>query len=346
MSMEAMLDSYYANSALQATCQIVGNKILRNMALAYQDVGPKKDLKFARIAEFGCSGGSNSYEPMNSVISVLSNGSPGICAECILEDLPSNPWHQVMETAPRLSRELDNNVQVLCAGTSFYDRVCGEATVDLAYSYVSVHFISDAPPLTAHILMHESGADEKRAWEAQAAGDWEKFLALRARELKKGGKMLLSTMSRDDAGYSWKQSSHLMWECVKRAAARGLITKQEEETLCIPACLRSESEIMAPFAASGKIGSLFAVDSLEFARTEVEGERELPAHVLAPLIRKRVESVWGGMFLAQLRRLGRSDASARSAMNDVWDAFEGEILQDPMQGWLDMRCFYLQVTRK
>jgi serine/threonine protein kinase len=39
-------------------------------------------------------------------------------------------------------------------------------------------------------------------WIAQAARDWETFLLLRARELKPGGKMMISTMSRDDSGYS------------------------------------------------------------------------------------------------------------------------------------------------
>ena len=346
MHMEAMLDTYNANSALQATCQIVGNQMLTKMALAYRESKLQEELKFVRIAEFGCSGGRNSYEPMRSTITELANGSSVMRAECILEDLPSNPWHQVMESAPRFAGEFDGNVQVLCAGTSFYDPVCGEATVDLAYSYVAVHFLSSSPSMTSHVMMHECSSDEKKAWEAQAASDWERLLLLRARELKKGGKMLLSTMSRDDAGYSWKQFSHLVWDCVKQAASRGLLTKQEEEALCIPACLRSEAEIMAPFAAGGKVGSLFAVDMLEFARTDVKGERELPAQTLAPLIRKRIEAVWGGMFLAQLRRLGRSDASAASAMREVWDSFEATISHDPTQGWLDMRCFYLQVTRK
>jgi hypothetical protein len=103
---------------------------------------------------------------------------------------------------------------------------------------------------------------------------------------------------------------------------------------------------LAPFACSGHIGSLFAVDSLKFAQTEVEGEREQPTSTLAPLIRRRIQSVWGGMFLTQLRQLGRSEAAASAAMQEVWDGFEAMVSQDTAQGWLDMRCFYLLLTRK
>jgi hypothetical protein len=51
------------------------------------------------------------------------------------------------------------------------------------------------------------------------------------------------------------------------------------------------------------------------------------------------------MFRTQLGRLGRSAASAREAMGDVWDLFEDAVGQDTSRGWLDMRSFYLQLTR-
>lgn len=341
-----MLETYNDNSALQETCQTVGNAKLERMAIAYRNGAASDELKGVRIADYGCSGGRNSYEPIRTMISALANGGPGISAECILEDLPTNAWDQVMGVTQRLNRAFDGNVQILCAGTSFYDPVCGAGTLDLAYSFVSVHFLSAAPPVGSHVMLHEGTPEERAAGEAQAARDWERLLLLRARELKKGGKMMLTTMSRDDAGYSWQQFSHLVWDSMREARARGTLTGQELEVLCIPACLRSEPELMAPFCSGSELGSLFAVDSLEFARTEVPGEREMPADTLAPHIRRRVEAVWGGMFLTQLRRLGRNPESASNAMREVWDAFEEKLLPDTSRGWLDMRCFYLQVTRR
>jgi hypothetical protein len=344
--MESMLDSYNDNSALQATCQTVGNPLLARMATTYGAGKSKEALQVVRIAEYGCSGGRNSYAPMHTMISALRSRSPALRAECVLEDLPSNSWHQVMEEAPRLTAAFEGRVQVLCAGTSFYNQICGDASLDLAYSYVSAHFLSEALPLVSHVLMHESAAAERTAWEAQAARDWENFLVLRARELKKGGKILISTMSRDSSGYSWKEFSHLVWDSIQRVCSRGSLTKRETEALCIPACLRSEAEIMAPFVSSSLVSSLFVVESLQFSRSEVEAESNLPVRVLAPLVRGRVEAVWGGMFLAQLGRLGRSTESSREVMKEVWDLFEEGIAQDTTRGWLDMRSFYLQLTRK
>jgi hypothetical protein len=344
--MEPMLDSYNENSALQGTCQIVGNPVLARMAASYAASRSTEAMPVARIAEYGCSGGRNSYAPMHTMISALHRQSSGVRVECVLEDLPSNPWHQVMEEAPRLTATFGGQVQVLCAGTSFYNQVCADASLDLAYSYVAAHFLSAARPLTSHVMMHEATPAERAAWEAQAARDWEDFLLLRARELKKGGKILISTMSRDSSGYSWKQFSHIVWDSIRQVRSRGSLAKQEAEALCIPASLRSEAEIMAPFASTSALGSLFAVDSLQFSRTEVDGERDLPASILAPLVRRRVESVWGGMFLTQLGRLGRTAASSIGIMREVWDRFEERIAQDTARGWLDMQSFYLQLTRK
>lgn len=346
MSMEPMLDSYNDNSTLQATCQRVGNPILASMATSYAEGKPESELKFVRIAEYGCSSGRNSYEPMQMVLSALRNKSPNLRAECVLEDLPSNPWHQVMEEAPRLAAAFGSDVHTLCAGTSFYSQVCGDESLDLAYSYVAAHFLSDTRPLASHVLMHESAPEERAAWEAHAARDWENFLLLRARELKKGGRMMISTMSRDSFGYSWQRFSHLVWDSIRDLCSKGALAKREAESLCIPACLRSEAEIMAPFTSNRLVSTSFEVNSLELSQTEVEGERNLPANVLAKVIRRRVQAVWGGMFLTQLARLGRSASSARSVTGEIWDLFEEAISKDTALGWLDMRSFYLEVTRK
>jgi hypothetical protein len=303
MRMEPMLDTYNDNSALQATCQAVGNPMLAHMATTYGAGVPRESSSVVRLAEYGCSGGRNSYAPMHTMISVLRSQSPGVRAECVLEDLPSNTWHQVMEQAPRLAAAFAGGVRVLCTGTSFYNQVCGDASLDLAYSYVSAHFLSDSLPLASHVMMHESAPAERTAWEAGAARDWENFLRLRARELKKGGKLIISTMSRDGSGYSWKEFSHLVWDSLQRACSRRALAKREVETLSIPACLRSEAEIMAPFSSSS-------------------------------LVRRRVEAVWGGMFLTQLGRLGRSATSSRKVMGEVWDLFEeGSRAIRPADGW-------------
>jgi hypothetical protein len=71
----------------------------------------------------------------------------------------------------------------------------------------------------------------------------------------------------------------------------------------------------------------------------------VPIEELAPRLRRRVESVWGGVFVMQLVELGRTPESAHAVMTGVWDRFEQEMARDPSRGWLDMRSFYLQLTR-
>jgi hypothetical protein len=347
LRMQPMLDSYNENSVLQASCQAVGNPILASMAAQYAEQAATQRVSCVRLVDYGCSGGRNSHDPLHTLIQTLHSKMPELPAECVLQDLPSNPWNQVMMMqAPRLTASSDGLVHVLCVGNSFYNQICADQSVDLAYSYVAAHFLSDTPPLPSHVMMHEAHHDERAAWAVQAASDWEQFLLLRARELKHGGKMMISTMSRDTSGYSWQQFSHLVWESIQRARSRGLLTRREAEALCIPACLRSEAEILAPFTARSPVASLLEPTLLEFACTQVDGERNLPPRLLAARVRRRIEAVWGGMFLTQLARRDQNDVAARAVMLEVWDMVEELLLQNTSRGWLDMRSFYLEVTRK
>ena len=84
--------------------------------------------------------------------------------------------------------------------------------------------------------------------------------------------MMISTMSRDSYGYSWQRLSHLVWDSICHLCSKGALTKREAESLCIPAGLRSEEEIMAPFTSNPLVGSSFEVTSLEFSKTEVDGD--------------------------------------------------------------------------
>src|SRR6266542_4097272 len=119
-----------------------------------------------------------------------------------------------------------------------------------------------------------------------------------------------------------------VWENIQAACSRGSLTTREAEALCIPACLRSEAEILAPFNASSPVAGLLEPQLLEFARTQVHGERTRPHAVLAARVRRRIESVWGGMFVTQLMRLGRDDATARAVLQDVWDGVEEILVHD------------------
>lgn len=344
MHLEPMLDTYNENSALQATCQKVGNPLLAEMAAAY--AADRASQKLVRIIEYGCSGGRNSHAPLHAVLEALWQRSPSLQAECIWEDLPANAWHQAMAEAQKVTAAHESKVHILCAGTSFYGQVCADDSIDLAYSFASTQFPSGYLPLRSHVIMHEAVDAERKEWEAQATRDWERFLLHRSRELKRGGQMLISTMHRDADGYSWQGWSRLLWDCMQRVHAHGSLTKRELDALSVRGCLRSEAEIMAPLKAGAPLASHFKVDALQFARTQIDGERDLPADQFAPLIRRRVQAVVGGMFLGQLEREGRDPNAAKGVMDEVWSLFEEEVARDRGSAWLEVRAYYLQLTRR
>lgn len=324
-----------------------------------------------RIVEFGCSGGRNSINPVKAIVSGPANNDDAVF-EVVLEDLPSNPWHQVTAITDA-HRHILPNVRFLCAGASFYEPVCAPKPVDLAYSYVAVHFLSDAPTLADHLIYHESqDSVTKKVWADQAADDWERLLVRRAEEMKPGGKLLLSSMGRcDDDNYSWKFFSGTLWEAMHKCLPEVSYTHVSSNMLCssgmlmldvrcgaglfqilsvdevaalrIPTSLRNEAEILAPFQANGTLHTEFSVEKLEFAFKEVEGETSAPD--LASLYRRRIEAVWGSVLVSQLTANGRSEQDATEAMTKVWDEYEKMAEKDPSLGWLFMQSYYLQLTK-
>jgi hypothetical protein len=175
-----------------------------------------------RIAEFGCSGGeSNSIKPVQSIVPHTPNGK---VYEAILEEFPSNPWHQVTSITDA-HRDVLPHVRFLYAGQGghpFMRGLFAPQSLWRTWRTRTSQSTSFAPPLVDHLIHHESkDVETQRAWSKQAADDWERLLTLRAEALKPGGKLLLSTMGRcDNDSYAWKIFSDAVWEAMQRCSPK------------------------------------------------------------------------------------------------------------------------------
>jgi hypothetical protein len=96
---------------------------------------------------------------------------------------------------------------------------------------------------------------------SQAANDWETFLALRALELRPGGRLVVVLPGLDDGGKSGFED--LMDQANKALAEmvdEGIILAEEHARMALGAYPRRQSELLAPFVSNGQFQQLSVED--------------------------------------------------------------------------------------
>jgi SAM dependent carboxyl methyltransferase len=88
-------------------------------------------------------------------------------------------------------------------GRSFYESLLPPNSVHVGWSAYAAMWITRIPALIpGHFAFQRSAGEVRAAWERQGAEDWETFLALRARELRPGGCLVVSVPGADENGVS------------------------------------------------------------------------------------------------------------------------------------------------
>jgi len=104
-------------------------------------------------------------------------------------------------------------------------------------------------------------------FERQAAQDWKTFLALRARELHPGGRLLVVLPGiADDGSLGLEPIFDHANAVLEEMVADGAITAAERSRMVLQAHLRRKQELLAPFADDRKFQQLTVED---FAMSQV-----------------------------------------------------------------------------
>lgn len=120
-------------------------------------------------------------------------------------DQPGNDWNALFTllSGPEGYLEGRTAIRPEAAVGSFYDRMVSDESVDLATCFAASHWLSHAVRLDAPgaVWFADLRGEARREMAALARDDWVRFLRLRARELRPGGHLLVSTLgSVPDAG--------------------------------------------------------------------------------------------------------------------------------------------------
>ena len=214
------------------------------------------------IADYGSSQGKNSLAPMRAAIRCLRTRVGNERAVVVIHvDQHANDFNtlfDVLHSDPDRYSTDDPSVFPSAIGRSFYENVFPREQVDLAWCSYAAVWLSRVPALIpGHFISLASTGDERAAFDRQAADDWRLFLALRAQELRPGGRLLVVLPGLSDAGASGFEP---LFNCANAVLAQlvheQVIGDDERKRMVLGAYPRRRVQLLEPFNADGQFHAL------------------------------------------------------------------------------------------
>jgi hypothetical protein len=214
------------------------------------------------IVDYGSSQGKNSLTPLRAAIGTMRSFlGPNRPILVFHVDQPANDFNtlfEVLESDTDSYALNDTHVFPSAIGRSFYEQVLPCDHVHLGWSSYAAVWLSRIPvPIPDHFHSSRSTGAIRTEFERQAAGDWEAFLALRAAELRSGGRLVVVLPAHNDRGSPgfmnlMDHANAVLAEMV----AEGAISIGERERMILGSYSRKRSELLAPFARAGHFHGL------------------------------------------------------------------------------------------
>ena len=209
------------------------------------------------IADYGCSQGKNSLAPMRTVIETLRSrvGTDRSFMVCHV-DLPVNDFNTLFGTLDLDSDSYTRDAVDVYAcgiGRSFYQNVLPPGSVHFGWSAYAVQWLSCVPTVSVDHLWPANLKDPARSiYEQQGARDWESFLALRAKELRPGGRLVVVCPGVGAGQAIAGHADAVIVDMVKE----GAISAEERSHMAPAFWIRSKHDYLAPFQRDGRFLSL------------------------------------------------------------------------------------------
>jgi hypothetical protein len=226
--------------------------------------------------DLGSSEGRNAIRVMARIVDKLRRRT-GQPLQTIYSDLASNNFNQLfanLEEA-RHATLLPEDVYASVVGGSFYGPLLPPGTVHLATSFNSIQWLDQLPAVPmpdfiAYRRPHPSrpglaaSPEATVAFRRQAEQDLVRFLECRARELVRGGKLLLACPGDSDEACVGDGLSDVLNDACLDLVASGRLGREEYERLTMPAYFRTVGELLAPLDREGSaVRGAFTVDRAE-----------------------------------------------------------------------------------
>jgi len=241
---------YDAHSSFQAKTAASGNALLAQAVEVLKL--PANGL--ATVADYGCSKGRNSMAIVGEALTLLAaRGATDVAV--LHNDLPTNDWGTLASNlaGPDSYLKAFPSVRALFAPHGFFERVTLPSSITLGTSGSAAHWLSRQPPgidMPRSLYRSDAPPDQLPMLLAQAASDWEAFLAARAEELQPGGVLLVQMLGSDGTVDPVRVSAaalmKLMNACILELVDEGDIAADVYARYCFPVVPRTVAEATEP----------------------------------------------------------------------------------------------------
>ncbi|XP_046567197.1 farnesoic acid carboxyl-O-methyltransferase-like [Haliotis rubra] len=214
------------------------------------------------IGDYGTGDGATSMTFLKELLDILKerHGSERQF-QVIYEDQSLNDFNSlfrrlsgVIPDPPPYLLNMDN-VFAFATGVHFYKQCVPSDSMHYIMCMIAAHWLSKTPVLYKESLCiyPDSSAEEKKALRDQSLSDWETFLLMRSRELKRGGILAVSltceyvdeTIGR--ISFTLQNLVFLMTHLWREYRDTGKITNKEFINTNIAYCHYNMEDLKAPF---------------------------------------------------------------------------------------------------
>lgn len=222
--------------------------------------------------DLGSATGRNSLVSMTTAVRAARRRDTGVPIVCVHNDLLTNDWTSLFAAIAEdadgyLAPELGPVFPTAAAG-SFFSPTLPAGSVHLQMSFSAAHWLREAPvaPIRDGMYFSDARGAARREIAAQAARDWEMFVAARASDLRAGGRLIVQCVGTEVGdGVEHVTARELlaaMWAVAVGLADDGLVDAAAVADYVFPVYARTVDEAAAPFAAPG---SAFEVEEIHTA---------------------------------------------------------------------------------
>ncbi|EFJ31440.1 hypothetical protein SELMODRAFT_86921 [Selaginella moellendorffii] len=269
-------DSYHRNSGLQAQGFSSAHAAIEQAIASSAPLFLDSSLDVIRIADLGCSHGSNTIQALDFVAREIIRlreqvgDRKTLEIQAIFSDLAVNDFNTLFALVPHPQGE-----PYFFSGVpgSFYRRLFPRSSIHFAMTNYALHYLSKIPesitdrnsPAWNRDCMFVSRSSPPAAIEAfaqQASDDLSIFLHSRAQELVTGGILLLMFPIR--LSHELNEDDFSLQSVWKDLIQEGLLSQESLDTFNFPTYVRSGDEVRSSLGSVDQQFTVIHSENLKF----------------------------------------------------------------------------------
>jgi SAM-dependent methyltransferase len=259
---------YDRNSAAQQSLVRLQAGRIRGLVERIGQVEPE-----FRVVDYGCGPGTSAIDAVKPAIEAYRVRFADAPISVCHADQPGNDWNGLFALAAGPTGYLEGSTAIRCEAAvgSFYDQVATDGSVSFGTCFVASHWFNQAVRLNAPgtVWFADMTGEARTEMAAIAQRDWARFLHCRARELRPGGFMLVSTLGAvaDDseingAAVSGRGIYRAIQDVAQGMAEDGLINRAALDSFVFGLWFMTDEEARVPLERDPQLAEAYEVEDI------------------------------------------------------------------------------------